>query len=81
MEDSRDLRDGVDMKKKVRQIKIRALGSNLIENFKTDQGQLETCSQRVHQQGEAQYQGLLSSDKKKRRRRRRAVENGGTSAL
>ncbi|KAL6205218.1 hypothetical protein ACLB2K_022480 [Fragaria x ananassa] len=76
-EDSRGLRDGVDMKKKVRQTRIGALGNNLTENFKTDQGWLETCSRQVHQQGEAQYQGLLSYGKKKRHRRHRTVENEG----
>ncbi|KAL6129267.1 hypothetical protein ACLB2K_072620 [Fragaria x ananassa] len=79
--DERGLWDGIDMKKKVRQIGIGALGSNLTENCKTDQGWLETCSRRVHQQKKAQYQGLLSSGKKKRHRRRRTLDNGGTSAL
>ncbi|KAL6136532.1 hypothetical protein ACLB2K_061827 [Fragaria x ananassa] len=67
---TRGLRNGVDMKKKVKAIGIGALGSNLTENFKTDQGWLHTCSRRVHRQEEAQYQGLLSIRQEKRRRRR-----------
>ncbi|KAL6137734.1 hypothetical protein ACLB2K_063023 [Fragaria x ananassa] len=48
------------MKKKVREIGIGALGSNLTENFKTDQGWLQTYGGQVHRQEEARYQGLMS---------------------
>ncbi|KAL6134167.1 hypothetical protein ACLB2K_066400 [Fragaria x ananassa] len=78
---TRGLRDDIDMKKKVKEIRIGALGSNLTENFKIDQGRQQTCSRRATGKRKLNIKVYCPSDKKKRRHRRLKVEKSETSTF